>query len=217
MQQAKSTFWAPPLDPPTKRACSLRTGRCIIGVIHFKTVKAAVPTLAALFLAGALLSQEKTDFANHPFFKHLIGRWTAEGTLKNVMGEESRLVEEWKATVSGEGALLIEGWRQINDDRHDFRWNITHNQATGLYEATHVVNGNEADAQRFEASVSDVALTMELKAPLGSSGSILLKDSFTDNTHDVMRTEVTLTGDAGEVTLSGEVKHRRQKDAPGDG
>ncbi len=202
---------------PIKRTCSPLANWCILGIIHFEIVKAACSTLAALVLAGALLSQDKTDFANHPFFKLLIGQWKAEGTLKNAMGEESRVVEEWKAKASGDGALLIEGWRQINDDRHDFRWNVTHNPATGLYEATHVVNGNEAEAQRFEASISEVALTMELKAPLGSSGSILLKDSFTDNTHNVIRTEVTLTGDSGEVTLTGEIKHERQKEPPGDG
>lgn len=180
-------------------------------------MKTTCLVLAAMLLANPSSSQEKLDFASHPFFKHLIGQWKAEGALKNAQGEEIKVIEEWKGSASPEQTFILEGWRKINEERQEFRWTITHNTATGLYEASHVVKGNEGEAQRFEVSISEVDLTMELKAPLGSgSGSVTLKDSFADDRHDSIRSDVTLTGDSGEVTLSGEIRHERVKEPAAD-
>lgn len=164
----------------------------------------------AVVCGGIAPAEEKLDFAKHPFFKHLIGEWKAEGTLTGKDGNEVKIAEEWTAIVSPEGSLLVNGRRKINDDEQEFRWTYTHNPATGLFEAAHVTVAS-GETQRFEASISEVALTMELKLVGDGGSAITVHDSFPGEDRDTIVSEVTLTGSAGETNLAGKITHKRVK------
>lgn len=172
-------------------------------------------TIAALMcflgMSGPLPAQQTTDSANHPFFKHLIGEWKSEGVLKNPEGNEVKITEEWTGKAMPDGGFVMEGHRVINDDRQEYTWTYSHNATTGLYEATHTIKSDASDIKRFEASISDVDLTMELRL-VGDGGSgIIIKDSFPDSDHNTLESDVKLTGSGGETTLSGKLIHKRVK------
>ena len=151
------------------------------------------------------------DFTTHPFFKHLIGDWTAEGELK---GTDDRLItvtETWTGKPAAEGSFIIEGSRTINDDTQNFTWTITHNPATDGYEAV-LSTANSTEPVRFEGSVSDVTLTMDLKAITGGGdSSITVQDSFADEEKETLQSKVTFIGDQGQTNLEGIILHKKQK------
>ncbi len=121
--------------------------------------------LLALAGAGA---EEKFDFKTHGFFKHLLGEWTTEGEMKGTEGNVVRLKEEWNAEVVGENTLTITGKRELNDDKQSYKWTITRDPATGLLEASHRGSEDNPDTQRFEISVSEAEMKMEMSGFLGS-------------------------------------------------
>ena len=174
-------------------------------------VMAVSVLLGVLGAANPLRAQEKTDFASHPLFKLLIGEWKSEGILKNAEGKEVKIVEEWTGKASAEGEFVMEGHRMINEDKQEYTWTFSHNANTGLYEATHNVKSNGGDIKRFEASISEVDLTMELRFVGDGASSIVVKDSFPGTDHDTLESEVTLTGSGGETNLSGKLIHKRVK------
>lgn len=151
------------------------------------------------------------DLSTHVFFKHFIGTWKAAGELK---GENDNLVtitEEWTGKVDGESSFLIEGTRTLNSDTQPFKWTITHNAGTDMFEA--ILSGADASQTiRFEGNVSEVNLTLELKAVTGNGqSSITVIDSFKGEQKDVIESKVLFTGDAGQTTLEGTIKHEKQK------
>lgn len=171
-------------------------------------------TIAVVLLvsvATKAFSQEKAKFTDHPFFKHLIGSWKGKGELKAADGNLLKIVEEWTCKVSDEGELVIEGTRVVNDnaEREKFRWSITHNPSTDLYEATHVDAQNSI---RFEGTIIGEPLVFELKAQLGNGGgSATVTDSFTGGGHDAFDTKVMILSDSGNTNLEGTIKHERVK------
>ncbi len=151
------------------------------------------------------------DLSTHVFFKHFIGTWKAAGELK---GENDNLVtitEEWTGKADGENGFLIEGTRTLNSDTQPFKWTITHNAGTDMFEA--ILSGADASQTiRFEGNVSEVNLTLELKAVTGNGqSSITVIDSFKGEQKDVIESKVLFTGDAGQTTLEGTIKHEKQK------
>jgi hypothetical protein len=57
-----------------------------------------------------------------------------------------------------------------------------------------------------------VNLTLELKALTGNGqSSITVIDSFQGAQKDVIKSKVLFTGDAGQTTLEGTIKHEKQK------
>lgn len=172
--------------------------------------------LSALILFSvSVQAQGKVDFANHAFFKHLIGEWRAEGELKSVDGNGVKLKEEWKGSVSGDNSFLMEGKRELNGDTQLFRWVFIQNPATGFYEASQSTGANGGDSLRFEVVVSEADLTLQLSAPLGDGGSSVTVQHFFPNKDkkdmDTLESKVTLIGDIGTTTLSGTIKHQRVK------
>ena len=165
--------------------------------------------LFALAGAGA---EEKFDFKTHGFFKHLLGEWTTEGEMKGTEGNVVRLKEEWNAEVVGENTLTITGKRELNDDKQSYKWTITRDPATGLLEASHRGSEDNPDTQRFEISVSEAEMKMEMSGFLGSGGAkAVLVDTFPEKDRDTFETSVTLTDDNGATTLSGTLKSTRVK------
>jgi hypothetical protein len=165
-------------------------------------------TLLLIFL---LATPAWADLSTHAFFKHFIGTWKAAGELK---GENDNLVtitEEWTGKADGENGFLIEGTRTLNSDTQPFKWTITHNAGTDMFEA--ILSGPDASQTiRFEGNVSEVNLTLELKAVTGNGqSSITVLDSFKGEQKDVIESKVLFTGDAGQTTLEGTIKHEKQK------
>jgi hypothetical protein len=169
--------------------------------------------LALLCLgAGIARADDKFDFKAHFFFKHLIGEWTTEGELKGADGNVVKLREEWKAEVLGENTFTIEGKRELNGNAQNYKWTITHNPATGLFEAAHRASDENADTQRFEINFSEAEMKMEMTALLGSGNSrVVLVDTFPEKDRDTFEGKVTLTDDSGAITLSGTLKNTRVK------
>ncbi len=167
--------------------------------------------MKTLILIGLLTTSASADLSTHAFFKHFIGTWKAAGELK---GENNNLVtiaEEWTGKADGENGFLIEGTRTLNSDTQPFKWTITHNAGTDMFEA--ILSGADASQTiRFEGNVSEVNLTLELKAVTGNGqSSITVLDSFKGEQKDVIESKVLFTGDAGQTTLEGTIKHEKQK------
>lgn len=165
------------------------------------------PLLAALCL---LATPALADLSTHAFFKHFIGAWKASGELK---GENNNLVitEEWIGKVDGDNGFLIEGTRTLNGDTQPLKWSITHHAGADNFEA--VLSGTDPQQTlRFEGNVSVVNLTLELKTVTGNGqGSITITESFEGDAKDVIKSKVVFTGDAGQVTLEGVIKHQKEK------
>lgn len=151
------------------------------------------------------------DLSTHPVFKNYVGTWKASGELKGENGQITKVVEEWTGKADGETGFLIEGTRTINDDTQPFKWTITYNAGADSFDA--VLGGADgAQTLRFEGNVSTVNLTLELKAVTGSGQSgITVNESFEGEAKEVILSKVVFTGDAGQTTLEGTIKHEKQK------
>lgn len=169
--------------------------------------------LALLCLAAAIARADgKFEFKTHFFLKHLIGEWTTEGELKGADGNIVRLREEWKAEVLGENTFTMEGRRELGDNSQNYKWTITRNPVTGLFEAEHRASDGSSDAQRFEINFSEPEMKMEMTAILGGGNSrIVLVDTFPEKDRDTFESKVTLTDESSAVTLSGTLKSKRGK------
>jgi hypothetical protein len=160
-----------------------------------------------LLLASSLPAK---DLGMNPLFKHYVGTWKAAGELK---GENNVLDinEEWTGAAEGDNSFVFKGTRTINGDTQPFQWTITYNEGADSYEA--ILSGAAGSQTiRFEGHVSDVNLTFELKAITGSSeSSITITEAFAGDAKDVIESKVTFTGDTGQTTLQGVIKHQKEK------
>jgi hypothetical protein len=171
--------------------------------------------LVAVFIGtctgGSLRADDTKDIAKHPFIKLLTGEWESTGELKGQDGNVITVKEEWTGTVVSENTFTIEGKRELNADKSDYKWTITFHPDTGVYEAMHVINSGEA--QRFEGSFTEGSLSVEWTAQ-GDGGSVIkLLDAFTGEDRDTFDTDVSFTNGKGETTLSGKVVNKRVKKA----
>lgn len=172
-------------------------------------MKTAFISLCLLF-CGSLSAK---DLSTHPLFKHYTGKWAAEGELKssdNVL----TIKEEWDGKADGDNSFVLVGKRTINGDTQPFQWTITYNEGADSYEAV-LTGGDGSQPIRFEGNISEVNLTLELKAITGGGQSaITVLDSFVGDGKDTLESKVTFTGDVGQTTLEGVITHKRQKPAP---
>jgi len=154
-------------------------------------------------------AQEKPVLAERVFFKNLVGEWKTEGDLAGADGNTVKITEEWKGRAGEDGTFVMEGKRKIGDGAQDFKWTISY--VNGLYEVSHHTNADGAqETTRFEASLSEVALTMELNGYIGDGSSkITIVDSFPDKDDKTMESQVTLADASGNTTLSGKLVHKR--------
>lgn len=165
------------------------------------------PAVLLTLFAGDTLA---IDLATHPYFKNLIGEWKAEGELKGTDGNTVKIIETWTGKADAEGTFHIEGTRILNGDQQTFQWSIIHNSTTDGYEAT--MSSSDGQSIRFEGSVSEATLTMDLKAITGTgSSSISVHEFFEADSKDIMKSDITFTGEQGETTLEGTLTHQRVK------
>lgn len=164
-------------------------------------------TTLCLLVATSLPAK---DLGMNPLFKHYIGSWKAAGELK---GENSVLdiKEEWTGAAEGDNSFVVKGTRTINGDTQPFQWTITYNEGADSYEA--ILSGAEGSQTiHFEGHVSEVNLTFELKAVTGGGdSSITITEAFAGDAKDVIESKVTFTGDTGQTTLQGVIKHQKEK------
>ena len=167
-------------------------------------------TLLATLCLLVATSLPAKDLGASPLFKHYIGTWKAAGELK---GENNVLdiKEEWTGAAEGDNSFVVKGTRTINGDTQPFQWTITYNEGADSYEA--ILSGAEGSQTiRFEGHVSEVNLTLELKAATGSGeSSITITEAFAGDAKDIIESNVTFTGDTGQTTLQGMIKHEKQK------
>jgi hypothetical protein len=166
-----------------------------------------------ILCATSLPAEDKSKLGEHPFFKHLVGSWKSKGELKSADGSIVKITEEWTCKVNDEGELIIEGTRDINDGGPQrYRWSITHNSTTDLYEAVQANPDDQQNAIRFEGSVTGTPPVLELKAQFGNGGgSATVTDTFTGEGHDSFDTKVVLAKDSGDPNLEGTIKNERVK------
>ncbi|OYW76922.1 MAG: hypothetical protein B7Z37_06595 [Verrucomicrobia bacterium 12-59-8] len=167
-------------------------------------------TLFATLCLLVATSLHAKDLGMNPVFKHYVGNWKAAGELK---GENNVLdiKEEWTGAAEGDNSFVVKGTRTINGDTQPFQWTITYNEGADSYEA--ILSGAQGSQTiRFEGHVSEVNLTLELKAITGSGeSSITITEAFAGETKDVIESKVTFTGDTGQTTLQGVIKHQKEK------
>ncbi|MHB1080875.1 MAG: hypothetical protein ACYC67_15845 [Prosthecobacter sp.] len=167
-------------------------------------------TLLATLCLLAAASMPAKDLGMNPVFKNYIGTWKAAGELK---GENNVLdiKEEWTGAAEGDNSFVVKGTRTINGDTQPFQWTITYNEGADSYEA--ILSGAEGSQTiRFEGHVSEVNLTFELKAVTGNGeSSITINEAFAGDAKDVIESKVTFTGDTGQTTLQGVIKHQKEK------
>jgi hypothetical protein len=191
--------------------------------------RTSVPVAAMAFLACVILTSTRLtsaegnppstttpaaaeankDIAKNPVIKHFMGEWEAKGDLTGQDGNVITIKEEWKGAAVSENTFTIEGKREINGEESVYKWTITHNPDTGVYEAMHTINNG--DTQRFEGTLSEAALTVEWVAQLDGGSTIKLVESFTNEAKDAFDTEVTFTNGKGETTLSGKIANKKVK------
>jgi hypothetical protein len=176
----------------------------------------SAPTTATTLFACILLATTAAfsadgdkDIAKNPVIKHFVGEWEAKGELTGQDGNVITIKEEWKGVVVSANTFAIEGKRVINNEESVYKWTITQNPDTGVYEAMHVINSGEA--QRFEGNFSEPNFTVEWVAQLDGGSTIKLVESFTNEARDAFDTEVTFTNGKGETTLSGKVSNKKVK------
>ncbi len=166
-------------------------------------------TLLATFCLLIASGLSAKDLGMNPFFKHYIGSWKAAGELK---GENNVLdvKEEWTGAAEGDNSFVVKGTRVINGDTQPFQWTITYNEGADSYEA--ILSGAEGSQTiHFEGHVSEVNLTFELKAVTGGGDSgITITEAFSGDAKDVIESKVTFTGDTGQTTLQGVIKHQKE-------
>ena len=67
--------------------------------------------------------------------------------------------------------MLIEGTREIGDSGpQKYRWTITHNPTTDLFEAVQVNPEDQQNAIRFEGNLTGEPPHLELKGQFGNGG-----------------------------------------------
>lgn len=165
------------------------------------------PLLLTLLLVLPPAAQAE-DLGKHVVFKNYLGKWTAEGDLKGTDNNTISVQEDWEGRSEGENTFVLEGKRTMNGETKPFKWTFALNPATGSCES--VLTGEDGAQQlRFEVNISEVNLTLELKALSGQNGAITVKEEFESEKHDVILSHVTFTNDQGETTLQGDIKHKK--------
>lgn len=176
-----------------------------------RPVSSVTILLACLILAtaAAFSADGDKDIAKNPIIKHFVGEWEAKGELTAQDGNVITIKEEWKGAVVSANTFAIEGKRVINSEESVYKWTITQNPDTGVYEAMHVINNGET--QRFEGNFSEPNFSVEWVAQLDGGSTIKLVESFTGEAKDAFDTEVTFTNGKGETTLSGKITNKKVK------
>jgi hypothetical protein len=165
-----------------------------------------------LWMFSIARADEKNDFKEHVVFKHIIGEWKSQGELKGKDGNIVTIKQEWKAEAVGANTLVIQGTRELNGNSETYKWTITKNPSTGLFEAELNPNTNNPDTLRFEMNVDEAAMKVEMSGFLGSDNSkVILVDQFNGAERDSFQTQITLSDNSGTVTLSGSMKNERVK------
>src|SRR3954468_19646772 len=149
--------------------------------------------LAALLLISSVVSaQQKLDFKEHPFFKHLIGAWTSEGERKYTDGNIVKVTEEWKGELLGDNAFTMEGTRDRGGQISHFKWTFTVTD-TGLIDAAYQRDAGNADSQRYEVQAAEDGSRIEMTALGDNNSKSTITHAFKEGSHDTLESTMTRT------------------------
>lgn len=169
--------------------------------------------MSLFFISASTLSADAPPMAQHPFFKHLVGKWTAEGSLTNQEGNVIPYSAEWNGAVVDDSTFTMEGSRTIDKTTQSYSWTFTQDSSTGLLEVIHTVQDATGTPQRFEASFTEATLTLEVSTYLNSNNAkVTLKETFEGPAHDKLLTDVQFVDDNGITTLSGVITNTKSPD-----
>lgn len=171
---------------------------------------ALIVSVSLFFCLTGNLQADAPPMAQHPFFKHLIGKWTAEGSLTNQEGNVIKYSAEWTGAAADDATFTLEGSRTIDKTTQSYSWTFTQDASTGLLEVIHVVQDETGTPQRFEASFTEATLTLEVSTYLNSNNAkVTLKETFEGPAHDKLLTDVQFVDDNGVTTLSGVITNTK--------
>jgi hypothetical protein len=166
--------------------------------------------VAFLLISGAASAQQKIDLKTHPFFKQLIGEWTAEGERKSADGSVTKVTQESKIELYGDNAVLTEGKRERNGQVTNFKWMFVSTDA-GTIEATYHRDASNPDGQRFEVQAAEDGSRLEMTALGDNNAKTVTVEAFKDGDHDTIETTTTRTDANGAVVYSSVMVGKRKK------
>jgi hypothetical protein len=163
-----------------------------------------------LLISGAASAQQKVDLKTHPFFKHLVGEWSAEGERKYADGNVTKVTQESKTEIYGDNAVLTEGKRERSGQVTNFKWMFVSTDA-GTIEATYHRDASNPDGQRFEVQAAEDGSRIEMTALGDNNAKTVTVEAFKDGDHDTIETTITRTDSNGTVVYSSVMVGKRKK------
>lgn len=170
------------------------------------------PIVTLLMLVSMARAQERFDFANHPFFKEIIGEWTTEGDVRFEDGHVVHNKQDWKAEATGANVCTINGTREWAGQTIHYKWTITHLDS-GIFE--HVFQPDLANpaTEKYEAKIAEDNSHVELTTRLEHNMKVLITEGFNSGDHDTMEVTVKLIDGEGTQIYSGTATAKRHRQA----
>jgi hypothetical protein len=165
---------------------------------------------AVLLVSGAASAQQKIDLKTHPFFKQLIGEWSAEGERKYADGNVTKVTQESKTELYGDNAVTTEGKRERSEQVTNFKWMFVSTDA-GTIEATYHRDASNPDGQRFEVQAAEDGSRIEMTALGDNNAKTVTVEAFKEGDHDTIETTTTRTDANGAVVYTSVMVEKRKK------
>jgi len=167
--------------------------------------------LAALWcFCGNASAQQKTEIKDHPFYKHLIGEWSAEGERKYNDGRIVKVKQEWKTEVLGANSITSEGTQERDGQSSHYKWTITM-MDSGLVEAIYQRDVSKPDTQRYEVQAAEDGSQVQLTALLDNNSKVETTEAFKAGDHDTIENTTTRTDPNGAVIYTSTTVAKRKK------
>lgn len=162
-----------------------------------------------LLLGGTASAQQKIDFKQHPFFKRLLGEWTAEGERKYPDGRVTKVTEESKTELLGDNAVVTEGTRTRDGQVSHFKWTFTATDA-GLIEAAYQRDTGQ-DSQRYEVQAAEDGSHIEMTALGDNNSKSTYAQAFKEGDSDTLETTNSRTDPNGNALYTATMVAKRKK------
>lgn len=161
--------------------------------------------LATAWVAAAAGAQAN-PVAGNPVLKLLAGDWTGEGELVDAAGNKQPVKEIWTGKLTESGNFIMAGQRTLDQMTHQFAWEFYPNG--DLIEGQMKISEPQLDL-RFEVAIDESARSVTMKIPTNSSGALMTIVNTVSADGKTISGTVEIKDEAGKVTSTGEVKHRR--------
>jgi hypothetical protein len=163
-----------------------------------------------LLIASVAPAQQKIDLKEHPFFKRLIGEWSAEGERKYADGNVTKVTQESKTEIYGENAIVTEGRRDRNGQVSQFKWMFVCTDA-GAIEATYQRDIGNPDTTRYEVQAAEDGSRIEMVALGDNNAKTTVVEVFKEGDPDTTESTMTRTDSNGTVIYTSTSVAKRKK------